>query len=140
IGDVCTNGDCAGSPTALLDLCPWIIVERQDPKKDQLKVGFSAFVDGDVCGSTIKVGRLTVVEGGVGSSWTSGPKAIRLAPDTVIVEDITSMGGGAKSRPSNGKLPHTGETVGEIPGGTVFPKVDLPGAYILDGTSQLAQD
>ncbi|HEY2773809.1 MAG TPA: hypothetical protein VGK20_07130 [Candidatus Binatia bacterium] len=135
IDDKCVSAQCQGHQTVLLDLCPWIAVERQDPKHDALKVNTRATVDGSLCGGYTKVGNTTVVDGNIASNLTSGTRAIRLTPDMEFAGDCLSGGGGVKARPRDAHLPDLDIQVSSLAPGSLTSKSQPPGGvYDLTGS------
>jgi hypothetical protein len=141
IDDGCSAGSCVGQETVLQDLCPWIAVERQDPKRDTLKIRNKAGVGGDTCGGATKIGNAAVIDGDVVSNLTGGTRAIRISPDDYIDDDIVTAGAGVKALPRVAKLPHLATLVSSLPPGAMETKLLPPGGqYNLTGAHQLADD
>ena len=135
----CMTGECISIPTVLGDLCPWIIVARAGPKRDQIKIRTRGEVNGDICGGTVKIGNTTFVYGDVASGRSSGDH-MRLAPFAFINEDIVTMGAAVKAWPGSAKLPHLLAPTSYLASGTITPKVTAFGFYDTTGATILAQD
>ncbi|HYC01255.1 MAG TPA: hypothetical protein VEC57_19135 [Candidatus Limnocylindrales bacterium] len=135
IDDICVGGGCVGEPPLMADLCPWVLVEREDAKGDRIKTGFETIVGGDICGGFLLLGDASINEGDVVSELTDGRGAIRIGAAALMYDDIASGGGGAKGRPNGVKVPYTEEY--RLDPGTVTPKSDATGSYDLDGSNPL---
>jgi len=138
--DGCMDGLCEGHETALMDLCPWIIVERQGPKRDTLKIGTRSDIGGDVCGGLVRVRNGTIVDGDLASGSTTGPRQIRLTFDAFVNEDVVSAGAGVKASPGVAKIPQLAFPVSLLAPGSLPEKIDGIHYYDLTGTHPLADD
>ncbi|HYC56002.1 MAG TPA: hypothetical protein VEL28_13790 [Candidatus Binatia bacterium] len=138
VDDQCVGGGCAGIEPLMSDLCPWAVVEREDPRGDRIKTGWETVVGGDICGGFLLLGDASITEGHVASVVDSGRGAVRIGNASVIYEDIATAGGGAKGRPNGVKVPYT--DVYNLAPGTVTPKNDLSGSYDLDGSNPLVSE
>lgn len=138
IDDECVGGSCVGGTPLMVDLCPWVLLGRQDPKGDKLRTGSSSDVTGDICGGTVMLGANSINEGDVVSGLATGSGALRLSPAAGVTEDLVSAGGGAKGKPGTVILPYT--DVNKLAEGSVTAKNDASGFYDLSGAHPLAAD
>ncbi len=137
LGDECTGGVCTGSPTVLTDLCPWVLVMREHPVKDQIKTRSKVGIIGDVCGGIVKLsGRPSISSDLVADEALDSP--LQLAPEMVVGEDIVSAGGAARANPKIGHLPYTDDLLSSLAAGMITAKSDASGFYDLTGSHDLA--
>ncbi|MBI5506977.1 MAG: hypothetical protein HY899_19490 [Deltaproteobacteria bacterium] len=132
IGDECVGGSCVGNDPLLVDLCPWTVVVREDPKGDRIKTFLQSQIDGDICASQLILGASSFDNGDVVAMKDSGRAAIRVGLDAQMTGDIVSGGGGAKGKPTGVKLPYTAD-LASLAGGSVTAKNDASGTYDLSG-------
>ena len=138
--DGCIDGLCEGHETALMDLCPWIIVEREGPIRDTLKIGTRSDIGGDVCGGLVQVRNGTIIDGDLASGSTIGTRQIRLTFDALVDEDVVSAGAGVKASPGLAKIPQLSVPISLLAPGSLTEKIDGLHFYDLTGTHPLATD
>lgn len=138
IDDQCVGGSCVGEEPLMVDLCPWVLLGRIDPKGDKLKTGSASDVTGDICGGTVMLGANSINEGDVVSGSATGSGVLRLSPGAAVTEDLVSAGGGAKGKPGSVTLPYSDET--KLAPGSITAKDDASGFYDLSGGHALAAD
>lgn len=139
LDDVCSAGACVGSTPMLEDFCPWTLIQREHPRRDQIKAYYHVDVVGDVCGGSLKLdGRVNVTSDLV-SDEAEGDDQLSLASDVTVGDDIVSAGGGAAANPSLAHLPYLAEDVVALPPGIITAKMGASGTYDLSGTHPLVE-
>jgi hypothetical protein len=138
LDDVCSGGQCIGTPPLLEDLCPWTVVLREQERKDMIKTYAQVSIEGDVCGGTIKLDGETRVTSDLVSDEAEGDDQLYLAADVMVGEDIVSAGAGATANPSLSFLPHLVPDTVTLAPFSLVAKSDGTGVYDLTGTHELA--
>jgi hypothetical protein len=137
LDDLCAAGVCTGYDVLLRELCPWTLVLREQPDGDVVRTRLGVSIDGDSCGGTLLLGAQNrIVHDLVSGTETGTP--LRIAPDTVVGEDIVSAGGAAQSFPSSDFLPYLDPPVATLEAGSVTERGDGAGSYDLSGAHGMA--
>ncbi|MFN2375267.1 MAG: hypothetical protein ABR538_01940 [Candidatus Binatia bacterium] len=135
--DNCNGGACEGTGTAACDdgnsctsdscneaadSCAGATLPDGTPCSD----GDACTLD-DLCTVGVCVGDETLVE-----------SDLRIAPDSIIGDDIVSAGSGAEAFPGSGFLPYLDPPTSTLAPGSLVEKADATGFYDLTGTHPLA--